>query len=76
MKKFDPSAQGAPEQMKKAMACESAEELLKLATEEGYDMTKEEAEKYFAQLSEIDLSPEDLEKVAGGAPTVAENMRS
>ena len=75
MKKFDPSAQGTTEQMKKAMACESAEELLKLATEEGYDMTKEEAEKYFAQLSEIDLSLEDLEKVAGGAPTAVENMR-
>lgn len=66
MKKFDPSVQGTPEQVEKAMACQSAEELQKLATEEGFDMTKEEAEKYFAQLSEIDLKPEDLEKAAGG----------
>ena len=66
MKKFDPSVQGTPEQVKKAMACESAEELQKLATEEGYDMTKEEAEKYFAQISEMDLKPEDLAQVAGG----------
>ncbi|SEH46552.1 Nif11-like leader peptide family RiPP precursor, partial [Selenomonas sp. KH1T6] len=51
---------------KKAMACQSVEELLELAKDEGYDMTKEEAEKYFAQLSEIDLSPEDLKQVAGG----------
>ena len=66
MKKFDPNVQGNPEQLQKAMACESAEELLKLAHDEGFDMTKEEAEKYFAQLSDIELSPEDLKQAAGG----------
>ncbi|MBO6204950.1 MAG: hypothetical protein J6O13_15625 [Selenomonas sp.] len=76
MKKFDANAQGTYEQMKKAMVCESAEELLQLAAEEGYDMTKEEAEKYFDQLSEIDLSPEDLEKVAGGAPIPGLEIRN
>ena len=66
MKKFDPNVQGTPEQLQKAMACESAEELLKLAHDEGFDMTKEEAEKYFAQLSDFELSPEDLKQAAGG----------
>ena len=66
MKKFDPNVQGTPEQSQKAMACESAEELLKLAHDEGFDMTKEEAEKYFAQLSDFELSPEDLKQAAGG----------
>ena len=66
MKKFDPNVQGTPEQIQKAMACESAEELLKLAHDEGFDMTKGEAEKYFAQLSDIELSPEDLKQAAGG----------
>ncbi|SEH33118.1 hypothetical protein [Selenomonas sp. KH1T6] len=36
MKKFDPNVQGSYEQVKKAMACQSVEELLKLAKDEGY----------------------------------------
>ena len=66
MKKFDPNVQGTREQMEKALACQNTEELMQLAKDEGFDMTKEEAEKYFDQLSEIELSPEELKQAAGG----------
>ena len=37
------------------MACESAEELMKLAKEEGFELTKEEAEAYMAEMEDVDL---------------------
>ena len=43
------------EQIEKAMACESAEELMKLAKEEGFELTKEEAEAYMAEMEDVDL---------------------
>ena len=55
------------EQIEKAMACESAEELMKLAKSEGYDITKDEAEAYLAELSVRDLDDEEMRAVAGGA---------
>ena len=36
------------EQIQKAMACETAEELMALAKAEGIELTKEEAEAYIA----------------------------
>ena len=55
------------EMIAKAQTAASAEELMKLAAEEGVELTAEEAEKYFSFLSEEgELSDEALETVAGG----------
>ena len=54
------------EQMEKAMACETAEELLKLAKAEGVKLTKEEAEAYMADRANFELDDEKLKAVAGG----------
>jgi predicted ribosomally synthesized peptide with nif11-like leader len=54
------------EQIEKAIACKSSDELLALAESEGISLTKEEAEKYFQQLSDKSISEEDLENIAGG----------
>ena len=52
------------EQAKKA---KSVEELLTLAVENDIDLTKEEAEEFFAQLNRSgELSDEELDNVAGG----------
>ena len=40
-----------PEQLSKAKAAKSTEELLTLAKENGIEMTVEEAAKYFAELN-------------------------
>ena len=57
------------EQIKKAMECEDAAELMEFAKSEGYDITKEEAEAYLEELSDIELDKENLDKVAGGYET-------
>ena len=54
------------EQMEKAMACKTADELMALAKAEGYELTKEEAEAFLAELSDVELSDEVLQKAAGG----------
>ena len=54
------------ELMEKAMQCESAEELLKLAKENGVALTKEEAEAFLAEDAVVDLAEEDMARVAGG----------
>ena len=54
------------EQIAKAMACETAEELMALAKAEGMELTKEEAEAYMAEFSDVELDGEMLKKVAGG----------
>ena len=57
------------EQIVKAVQCKTADELMALAKAEGYDITKEEAEAYFAELSEVELDSEKLKKIAGGIET-------
>ncbi len=57
------------EQLQKAMACKTAEELLALAKAEGIAMTCEEAEKYLAQLATRELSVDELQGVSGGMTT-------
>ena len=52
--------------MEKATACGKADELMKLAEAEGYKLTKEEAEAFLAEVSEVELGDEVLEKAAGG----------
>ena len=54
------------EMVAKAMKCETAEDLIALAKAEGIDMTKEEAEAYMAELADVELDEEVLQKVAGG----------
>ncbi|MBQ8697509.1 MAG: Nif11-like leader peptide family RiPP precursor [Schwartzia sp.] len=54
------------EQLEKAMACETAEELMAAAKEEGIELTKEEAEAYLAELSDCELDDTQLRHVAGG----------
>ena len=56
-----------PEQITKAKAAKSAEELLALAKAEGVAITGEEAAKYFADLhKEGELSDDELAGVSGG----------
>ena len=54
------------EQIAKAMSCETAEELMELAKAEGIELTKEEAEAYLAEMSDVELDEDALKKVAGG----------
>ena len=52
--------------IEKAMACGNAAELMKLAEAEGYELTKDEAEAYMAELADVELGDEVMEKAAGG----------
>ena len=54
------------ELIEKAMKCETAEELMKLAKENGVALTKDEAEAYLAEGGTVNLSDEDMARVAGG----------
>ena len=54
------------ELLEKAAKCETAEELIALAKTKGFEITKAEAEAYLAELDNIELDSEALDKVAGG----------
>ena len=54
------------EQIQKAMACETVEELMALAKAEGVELTKEEAESYMEELSDFELDDIALKNIAGG----------
>ena len=54
------------EMIEKAMECKTAEELLALAKTKGFDMTKEEAEAYLAELADYELDSDEIGKIAGG----------
>ena len=54
------------EQLQKAMACETAEELMAAAEAEGYELTKDEAEAYLAEMEDVELDSDALKQVAGG----------
>ena len=54
------------EMIEKAMQCETADELIALAKSEGIELTKEEAEAYLAELEDVELDSDVLQKVAGG----------
>ena len=53
-------------QIMKAMQCKTADELIALAKAGGYEITKEEAEAYMAELADYDLDGEKLQAIAGG----------
>lgn len=54
------------EQIQKAMACETAEELMALAKAEGIELTMDEAKAYMAELADVELDEKTLMNVAGG----------
>ena len=54
------------EMLEKAMQCETADELIALAKTGGYELTKEEAEAYLAELDDYELDEDTLKNVAGG----------
>ena len=54
------------EQVAKAMACKTVEELMELAKSEGVELTKEEADAYMAEMEDMELDSESLKNVAGG----------
>lgn len=54
------------EQLEKAMQCRNADELIELAKSGGIDLTKDEAEAYITDMSDIELDDAFLEKAAGG----------
>ena len=56
----------ANEIFEKLKAAKSAEELVEIAKANGAEITAENAQKLFSQISGGGLSDEDLEKIAGG----------
>ena len=57
------------EMVKKAMKCNTADELIELAKAEGFEMTKEEAEGYMEELADFELDEDTLKAAAGGVNT-------
>ena len=54
------------EMVGQAMQCTTAEELMALARAKGFDISKEEAEAYMAELADVELDEAQLNKAAGG----------
>ena len=54
------------EMMAKALQCKSADELIALAKTGGYELTKEEAEAYMAEMADFELDATSLKTIAGG----------
>ena len=54
------------EMIRKAMQCKDADELMALAKANGFDITKDEAEAYMAELADYDVDGEKLQAIAGG----------
>ena len=52
--------------IEKAMACKTSEELMALAKAEGYELTRDEAEAYLAEMEEVELTDAELKQAAGG----------
>ena len=67
--KIDPKLM-TKEMLAKAKACETPEDLMALARENGAELSMEQAKKFLAELEnhDMDLSDVDMEKVAGGFP--------
>ena len=56
------------EQIQKAMACKTAEELMALAKAEGFDVTKEQAQAFLDEFADRELDEEAMKKIAAGGP--------
>ncbi len=57
------------EMVKQALRCKNVDELLALAKSQDYEMTREEAEAYMAEINDFELDDEALKAVAGGVKT-------
>ena len=55
------------EMIAKAMQCKNADELIALAKTNGFELTREEAEAFMAELSDVELDVNTLKHVAGGS---------
>ena len=53
-------------EIEKAMACKTADELMKLSKAEGLELTKDEAEAFLAELADVEVDGEVLKDAAGG----------
>ena len=53
------------EMIERVMQCETAEDLVALAKSEGIEMTKDEAEAYLTEKSDVELDEKAVKKVAG-----------
>ena len=51
------------EMLVKASKCKRVEELISLAEAEGFEITKDEAEAYMAELENCEMDEKDLDKV-------------
>ena len=54
------------EMLEKTFKCESADELMAMAKAEGYEITKDEAEAYMAEIDNMELDNAALDNVAAG----------
>ena len=54
------------ELMAKVMQCKSADEILKLAEENGIEVSKDEAEAFLDEYSDVELDEEMLDMASGG----------
>lgn len=54
------------ETFQKIRDCETPEQLIELAKADGKEITKEQAEAFFAQMQDVELDKADLKAVAGG----------
>ncbi len=54
------------EVLAEAMKCDSPEELVKLAKTQGFELTREEAEAFLAEVEDFDLDSAALKNIAGG----------
>ena len=54
------------EQIQKAMSCKTADELMKAAKADGFDLTEEEAKAYMAEMADVELDRDVLKAAAGG----------
>ena len=57
------------EMLEKAQQCKSVQDLLKLAEENGLELSAEEAEAFIDELADIELDEEILNQAAGGGGT-------
>ena len=62
------------EQVAKAMACKTAEELMAMAKAEGIELTKEEAEAYMTEMDDVELDSDTLKQVAGGGMSYCSDL--
>ena len=56
----------SPDQISKGMSCKSLDEFKAFIKDEGLDVSDEEAQSFFEEMYNMELSDEELEAVASG----------